>query len=376
MDKMLSIVEIKNKRDLKKFVHLPWLLYKDDPYWVPPLKGDMLKTLLGKDNPLFMEGEHAFFMAYIDTRPVGRICVGINESLNEKKNSEEGFMSLFECIDDREVAFAIFDKAVKWLKERGKKLVKGPLSPTNGDDYKGLLVQGFNGSPVLMNSYNPEYYVRFFEEYGFTKHLDLYAYYHDIHSAASLERHGKVAQYAMKRYNFQIDSIDLKNLDKETIDIKAIMDIAMPDDWEELTPPTLEEVRAEVARLKQLADKDLILIARSEGRPIGYLAALPDYNQVLKKLNGSLFPFGFLKFLWYKRKITGLRIFVMFVIPEFRKKAVSGAMLFKCYENAIKNGYKDGEGSTIGETNLAMRNDIEKTGGLLYRTYRLYKKEI
>ena len=373
---MVDIIEITTKKELKQFVNLAWSIYKDDELWVPPLKNDLLKTLLGKDNPLFLDGEHTFFMVYYNGKPAGRICVGINESLNEQKNAEDGYISLFESIENREVAFALFDKAAEWLKERGKKVIKGPVSPTNGDDYRGLLVKGFDGSPVLMNSYNPEYYVRFFEEYGFEKHLDLYAYYHDISTSVGLERHGKVADYAMKRYNFRVDSINLKKMDKEMEDIKKVLDIAMPAEWEDLVPPTLEEVKAEGARLKPLADEDLILIARSEDRPIGFAIALPDYNQVLKKLNGRLLPTGFIKYLWYKRKITGLRIFVLFVIPEFRKKAVSGAILYKYYENGIKKGYKYAEGSTIGETNIPMRTDIEKTGGILYRTYRLYKKEI
>jgi GNAT superfamily N-acetyltransferase len=376
MKKMIDIIELKTKKELKKFIDLQWIIYKEDKYWVPPLKNDMLKTLLGKDNPLFLEGEHAFFMAYCGGKPAARICVGINRTLNEKKHMSEGYISLFESINNKEVAFAIFDKAVAWLKERKIDSIKGPLSPTNGDDYKGLLVKGFDGSPVLMNSYNPEYYVQFFDEYGFNKHLDLYAYYHDIDSAATIDKNRKLVEFAMKRYNFQVETIDLNNLDKEAKDAKEIMEVGMPDDWEELTPPTLEEVKAEISRLKSLADKDIVIFARSEGKPIGFLIALPDYNQVLKRLNGKLLPFGFLKFLWYKRRITGLRIFGMFVVPEFRKKAVSGAMLYKCYENAIKNGYRYGEGSTIGETNIPMRTDIEKTGGLLYRTYRLYKKEI
>lgn len=373
---MIEVNEIKGKSEIKKFIDLSWIIYKDDNYWVPPIKNDIFNTLLGKDNALFMNGEHAFFMAYMDWKPAGRICVGINESLNEKKNAHDGYISLFESVNNKDVAFALFDKAVKWLKVRGKNVVKGPVSPTNGDDYRGLLVKGFDGSPVLMNSYNPEYYVKFFEEYGFVKHLDLYAYYHNIDSTVNLERHGRVSAYAMKRYNFKVDTIKLKDIDNEIKDIKKILDIAMPDDWEDLTPPTYEELKAEAAQLISMADEDLILIARSEGKPIGFAIALPDYNQVLKRLNGNLFPFGFLKFFWYKRKIDGFRIFILFVVPEFRKKAVSSAMLYKFYKNGIKKGYKYAEGSTIGETNLAMRADIEKTGADHYRTYRLYKKEI
>lgn len=373
---MIEIVEIKDKRGLKKFIDVAFYIYKNDGFFVPPLKNDLLKTLSGKDNPLFMSGEHAFFIAYKDDKAVGRILVGINESLNSKKHASEGYISLFESINDKEVAFKLFDKAVEWLKARGEKVVKGPVSPTNGDDSKGLLVKGFDGSPVLMNSYNPEYYIAFFEEYGFIKHEDLYAYYHNVKTAENMERHGKIAEYAMKRCNFEVQSVDLKNLDKEVADIKQVLDIAMPAEWEDLAPPTLEELKAEVSNLKPLADKDLIVIARSGEKPIGFAIAIPDYNWLLKKIKGRLLPIGFLKFLWYKKKIKGFRIFVLFVIPEFRKKAVSGAILYRIYRNGLEKGYEYAEGSTIGENNMAMRNDIEKTGAIHYRTYRLYKKDI
>ncbi|MCM8711145.1 hypothetical protein M2651_08900 [Clostridium sp. SYSU_GA19001] len=372
---MIEIIEIKDKAELKKFIELSWFIYKNDKFWVPPLKRDLLNTLLGKDNPLFMSGEHAFFMAYLNGEAAGRICVGINKNLNEKKNVKEGYITLFESIENKEVAFALFDKAIEWLRGRRQKLVKGPISPTNGDDYKGLLIKGFDGSPVLMNSYNPEYYINFFEDYGFVKHLDLYAYYHNLHTI-NMDRYSKIADYAMKKYNFTVDEINLKDMDKEMEDIKKVLDISMPEEWEELIPPTKEEIRAEGAKLKPMADKNLIVIARSEGKPIGFGIALPDYNQVLKKMDGKLLPFGFLKFLWYRKKIDWFRVFVLFVIPEFRKKAVSGTMLNKLYINGIKNGYNYAEGSTIGETNIAMRTDIEKLGAINYRTYRIYKKEI
>lgn len=372
---MINIVEVSGKTGIKKFIEMPWSLYKDDPNWVPPLIGDLVNTLLGKDNPLFMSGEHAFFIAYIDNRAVGRICIGVNESLNERKNYKDGYFCLFESIEDKAVAFALFDKSIEWLKKRNIDTLKGPVSPTNGDDYRGLLVEGFDGPPILMNSYNPKYYMDYFEEYGLIKHLDLYAYYFDIHSA-TLERHKKMVGFAMQRYNFQVDSIKINNIEKEMEDIKRILDIAMPEDWEDMAPPTLEEIRAEAAKLRPLADEDLILIARSEGKPIGFAIALPNYNEILIKMNGRLFPTGFLKFLWNKKKINGFRMFILFVIPEFRKKAVSSALCYKFFENGVGNGYTYAEGSTIGETNIAMRTDIEKAGGRHYRTYRLYKKEM
>lgn len=372
---MIEIVEIINKKDIKKFIDFSWELYKDDENWVPPLKSDLLKILQGKNNPLFVNGSHALFMAYVNNIPKGRICVGINESLNTKKLNNEGYISLFESVNDREIAFALFEKASNWLKERGIEQVKGPVSPTNGDDNRGLLVMGFEGSPTLMNSYNPKYYMDFFNEYGFEKHLDLYAYFYDVKNV-NIDRYEKPVEFAMKRYNFSVDKIDLKNIENEIRDIKSVLDIAMPDDWEDLTPPSLEDIKSEAKNIVAMADPDLIYIARKEGRPIGFGVALPDYNQVLKRMNGKVFPLGFLKFLYYKKKINGARIFILFVIPEFRKKAVSSAILFNSLLAGKRKGYIAGEGSTIGETNIPMRRDAEGAGGVHYRTYRLYKKSI
>ncbi|QCX33707.1 GNAT family N-acetyltransferase [Caloramator sp. E03] len=372
---MLKIIEIKNKKGFKKFIDLPYDIYKYDKNWIPPLRYDLMNKLVGKNNPLFSSGDHSFFMVYNDNKPLGRICVGINDDLNKKKGINEGYISLFECINDKDVAFLLFDTAVKWLKDRGMNSMRGPVSPTNGDDYKGLLVKGFDGPPVLMNSYNPEYYVKLFEYYGFQKFYDLYAYYYDL-SNADFKKYGKVVEFAMKRYNYHIDKIDLKRFDREITDIKKILDISMPMEWEDLTVPSLEDIKAEVKNLKRMVDPDIIVIARSMDTPIGFAVALPDYNQVLKHLGGRLFPFGLFKLLWYKRKINSGRLFIMFVIPEYRKKGVSSAMLYKIFEEGLKKGYIYGEGSTIGETNLAMRRDVEGFGGKHYRTYRIYKKQI
>lgn len=371
---MINIIEVKDKKGLRKFIDFAFKLYSSDKNWVPPLRYDLMRTLSGKNNALFLNGQHTFLMAYEGDKPLGRLCVGINETLNKNRGQSDGYISLFECIEDYDTAEALFKAAELWLKDRGINCVKGPVSPTNGDDSKGLLVAGFDGPPVLMNSYNPEYYMHFYERYGFIKHEDLYAYYCNT-EITEIDKYKKAVEYAMKRYNFTIESINLKNLEGEARDLKKVMDLAMPE-WEDLTPPSLEDIRAEMNQLKSMADPDFVLIARSGGEPIGFIISLPDYNQVLKKMEGRLFPFGFIKFLLYRKKIDGLRLFVMFVVPEFRKKAVSSAMLYRTFENATSKGYFYGEGSTIGETNEVMRRDVEKAGGRLYRIYRIYKKDI
>lgn len=372
---MVEVREISKKEDLKKFIDLPFEIYKDDPNWVPPLKGSMLKTLTGINNPLFMNGPHTFFMAYKDGKPAGRILTGINEKLNRNKDKKEGYISLFECVYDWETASLLLDNAASWLKARGMEIVVGPVSPTNGDDSRGLLVEGFNGTPVLMNSYNPEYYIDFFENYGFTKDIDLLAYYLDYDSAP-VERFERVVEYAMKRYNFRVDKFNFNKLDREVKDIKKILDLAMPNSWGHLTPPSLEELYAEVFTLKKYADNDLLYIARCNDEPIGFVFALPDLNQVLKKLKGKLFPLGVFKYHWYKRKVDGFRAFVQFVVPKFQNKGVNGSIFYKLMVEAKRKGYTYCEGSTIGEMNIESRRSVEGAGGRHYRTYRLYKKEL
>lgn len=376
MVRIMQIREISSKKDLKKFINFAWEIYKDDDNWVPPLKFDLLNTISGKDNALFLNGEHKFFMAYEGDKPLGRICAGINSELNEKKNLKDGYITLFECVNDEKTAFKLFDSAIDYLKSMGVNTVKGPVSPTNGDDNRGLLVKGFDGSPVLLNSYNPEYYVKFFDDYGFVKHLDLYAYFYDLKNFTKYKRYEKIVDYAEKKYNFHVENMGFKTLDRDLKDIKRILDIAMPTDWEDLTPPTMEEIKAEVKNLKAFIDEDQLYIARSDGEPVGFAVAFPDYYQVIKRMNGNIIPLGMFKYFKYRKKITGSRMLILFVVPEFRKKAVSSVMFYRYYQAVTKKHYSYIEGSTVGETNEAVRRDLEKSGGVHYRTYRLYKKLI
>lgn len=373
---MIDVYKITEKKDILKFIDFAWDIYKEDENFVPPLKHDLLNTLSGRNNPLFSNGPHTFFIVKRKEKIVGRVIAGINEKLNSEKCKKEGYLSLFEAYNDREAVNALLDSAFEWLYSRGAETVIGPVSPTGGDDYRGFLVKGFDGSPVLMNSYNPAYYSDLFELYGFRKDMDLYAFYLDPPSLAE-KRYSKVIEYAMKKFKFRIDKFDKNYLDREIKDIKFILDHAMPESWEHLTPPSYEEIRKEINQLIKFMDADFVYIARTDdGRPIGFIAALPDFNQVLKKMNGRLLPFGFIKYLWYKRKITGVRIFTQFVIPEYRNKGVNNAIYYKLMQEGRRKGIKYGEGSCIAEMNTESIRNVEGVGGKLYRIYRIYRKDI
>ncbi|NLY88582.1 MAG: GNAT family N-acetyltransferase [Firmicutes bacterium] len=369
----VTVFEVKEKSGLKKFIDLQWEIYRNNPAWVPPLRREMKRIISPQTNSFLQSGPFRLFLAVKDGRVAGRVMAHIDQKTNAVKGRKAGYISLFESIPDYRVAAALFDSATAFHREHGMTSLLGPVSPTNGDDYRGLLLNDFNRPPVLMNSYNPPYYPEFFDRYGFRKQLDLYAYHFDVH----VPRTPKVVEYARRRYGYTIDPINLANLEKELLDIKRVLDEAMPEEWANLIPPDLATLEKMAKNLRPLVDPNLVFIARHKGRPIGFNLTLPDYNQVLIRLrSGRLFPVGWLKFLYWKRKIDGLRFFVLFVVPEFRKKGVSAAIFLETFNAVQKHGYRWLEGSTIGEINREMRNDVERAGGKHYRTYRIYEKKL
>ena len=307
--------------------------------------------------------------------PVGRLGVGLDLRLNESKGENLSYLTLFESVEDYAVAESLLTAGEEWLRSQGATVVTGPQSPSNGDDYRGLLVKGFETPPVLLNSYNPPYYADFLERFGFVKDFDRNAYYYDL-TGGPPERLQRGVERVQQRYGFTVRPINLKALSQEILVIKKILDQSMPE-WPDMIPPSMDELEAEADKLKQLAVPDLVLIIEGpDGEPAGLSVALPDYNQVLAMLNGRLFPFGFIKFLRYRKKITGVRMFVLFVTPAWRKKGVAAALYYYTMANAYRMGYTFGEGSTIHEFNTQMNLDAKKAGGELYKIYRVYRKEL
>ena len=374
---LISIKEVNDKKTLNDFVDFIYENYKGDKNFVPPLRSDYIKYVQGVDNDLNEAGPNIKYICYDDGRVVGRLLVGVNNIINEYHGFKEGYISLFECVENYEYAEKLLDKAVEFLKSHGMTKVKGPLSLPGGEDNRGFIVDNFDAQPFIMNTYNKKYYNDFFIKYGFEKYFDCYAYKDTIENA-DIERYEKLVPYAMKKFDFRVDNINLSNVDKDAMDIMNVLERALPREWDDFAPPREEEIRKIVKQLVPFADSDLIFIARDNktNEPIGFNITLPDYNQAIKKMNGRLFPFGFLKFLYYKRKINRIRFFVLFVVPEYRKKGVTSVMYLKTYLNALKKGYTELEGSTIWEYNRDMMNDVESFGAKINITYRIYQKDI
>ena len=373
---MLIVKPALSKKELDDFVMLPFKLYQGDDAWVPPLISDFKKYIVGKNNALNQAGENERVIAYLDGKPAGRLLVGVNTELNEYKGYKDGYIALYECIDNNEVSGKILEYAEKYLKERGIEKIKGPLSLPGGDDYRGFLIDNFEDPTLIMNSYNKKYYNDQFLSSGFIKYYDCYAY-KGLFTEEVKQRLDKIIPYVKKRYKYTVEPLDLKNIDQEIRDVKEIINKAMPKEWDDFMPPTDDEIRIIKEQLIPYADPDFVYIARDESRkPIGFNIALPDYNQVLKRLNGRLLPFGIFKFLYYRRKIDRIRIFTLFVVPEYRKKGVTAAIYYEGIKRGLERGFKYVEGSTIWEYNKAMMNDALGFVEEPYKTYRVYYKNI
>ncbi len=364
----------KKSRHLKKFINLEFKLYKGDQDWVPPLKGDTKKMLKGKGNPLFENGDQAFFMVYKDKKPVGRVLVGIDEELNRVRGFKQGFFSMFECIDDEDACKALLDASASWLTDKGMERMIGPLSPSNGDDRKGFVIMG-EGQPVLLNAHTKRYYPDLVEKYGFQKNDDHFAYLFNPNDF-DIERHRAVIEFVKKKGGFRVDKLNVKDIENEARDIHRILTNSVPEEWDYLVTPSLEAVIDEFKNLLQFYDGHYCYIARKGDIPIGFMVALPDYNQVLKRMKGKILPIGWAKFLYYKRKINGARAMIQMVDKNYHNMGVNNAMYFEAYKDWQATKLKFIEASCIDETNIQSRLSVEKAGGRHYRTYRTYKLDL
>ncbi len=372
----MKIIPVETEKDLMNFIKFPWKVYKEDKYWVPPLISE-IKTILDENkNPFWKHSEKQIFLAVgnNENEVLGRIAGVIDRNFVRFQNEKTGFFSFFECINNYEVAENLFSAVEEWLLKKGIKKMLGPTSPSTNDEM-GFLLEGYNSSPVLMMPYNPEYYIKFAEKYGLKKARDLYAYFMDEKSAPR-ERLEKITKIVRQKIpDLVVREVDLKRYKSEIKFIYEIYNNAWEKNWG-FVPWTEEEFYAQCERLKSLIVPELVLLAFIKDKPVGMLIAVPDYNFVLKELNGKLGPVEIIKFLCLKHKIKMVRVMVMGVVKEYRKHGIEAVMYKKVIENGVKLGYIKAELSWIIEDNIMMCRAAEMLGGRIYKKYRVYEKEL
>jgi hypothetical protein len=358
---------------MKSFIKFPWRIYRADPAWVPPLISEMKKLLSPQKNPFWNHAEAAYFLAYKDDRPAGRIAAIVNHRHNEFHKEKCGFFGFFESTNDPEVSGELYATAEKWLSKKGMEIMRGPANPSSNDDW-GFLLEGYNEPPTVMMPYNPAYYHDLAKAAGLKKVKDLYSFF--MEEATGIpEKAVRVAEIARRKTGVTIRPINMKNLDTELEFIKQVYNSAWELNWG-FVPMTDEEIEHLAADLKKIAIPDIILMAEVDGRPAGVSVAIPNINQVLHKMNGRLFPFGWLRFLLGFRKINRVRVIITGVVKEFRKRGIDAIFYVDTFNKGTKMGFNEGEFGWTLEDNDIINHSLEMLGARLYRRYRLYQKQI
>lgn len=371
---MVQIKKVESPRDIKAFIMLPFRLYKDDPNWVAPLIGDQKKALSPRHNPFFKHSEAELFLAIKDGRLAGRISAHTNTRHNQEHKDNIGFFGFFECENDIEVAKALLDTALSWNRAKGKTAVRGPLNFTINDEC-GMLVDGFDTPPMIMNRHDQPYYQTLLEKAGFHKAMDMYAYL--SHKTEMPERIDRMAALIEKRTGVTIRTIS-KDKKQRVEDIKTIFWVyakAWEANWGNV-PMTQDELKHLTAELLPIADMDLVMLAEFKGEPVGFCLSLPNYNEVLKVMKGRVNPITIIRALRAKKKISTARVITMGVIEAYRKRGIDTLFYYYSYKKGLPKGLHTAEFSWVLENNEMMIRVAEMLDAKAYKTYRMYEREL
>ncbi|MDX1393679.1 MAG: N-acetyltransferase [Gemmatimonadota bacterium] len=369
MSPSVRVIPADTRRDLNRFIDFPWEIYRDDPHWVPPLKRDMRVAFDREKHPFHRHSEAQPFLALRDDRVVGRICAIRNRRHEEFHDEPVGFFGFFESLDDPGVAAALFDAVRVWLRERGLEVMRGPTSFST-NEVSGLLVDGEAGPPFVMMAHNPPYYAELIEGYGFEKAKDLWAWAMDNEEPTYLERAERIV--SRRNPGITVRTLDRSRYDEELERVRAVYNEAWEKNWG-FVPMSDAEIDFMADELKLVIEPRLALFMEDdEGETIGFGLALPDFNQVLRHLDGRLFPLGLFKALRLRRKIDRMRVIILGVVPKHRGKGLDALLYVKLFREAADVGVTWGEMSWILEDNHAMNAAIQRFGARLFRTYRIY----
>lgn len=371
---MTTIVPVSTASQKKTFMFLPWKFHKDNPHWVPPMVMDLKKVFNPKKHPFYEYGTMDLFLAYRGNEVVGRVAAVTNSRFDEfhpRSEGPTGFFGFFDCIDDQEVANLLLDTAKKQLIAKGMAFMQGPASPSSNYEF-GALCEGFDDMPRVLMSYNPAYYIKLYENYGLPVAKVLYAYKMDAESIFNNEKLKRGAEIVKKRYNVELRPIDMKNLKSEVDKIKEIYNKAWDLNWG-FVPLTDKEIDVMADELKMTAEPKLMPFVYVNGKLAGMAVAALDFNPLIKKINGRLFPFGIFTLLAGKKKLKWMRVILLGLLPEFRNKGLDAPLYFELVKNALDLGLQYAEGSWILEDNEAMNKGMEVVSAKIYKRYKVYE---
>jgi hypothetical protein len=373
---MKQVLPVNSKQQLKAFIDFPHELYEGDPYYVPELYLAQKDLLTPGKHPFYEHSSLQPFLAYQDGKVVGRIAAILNNNHNAFNNSQDGFFGFFDCVNDGEVATMLFREVQQWLLAKEVRTMIGPVNFSTNETC-GLLVEGFDSSPMAMMPYNYTYYINLLENLSFQKKVDLIAYqflaknYND-----KAYRLSEVIRKRLEQKGIVIRPINLKKYKEEVASLREIYNSA----WDKnlgFVPMTHKEFDYLAKDLKMILDPDFCLVAEHNGKLIGFSLAIPDINQILKKIKkGRLLPTGIFRLLLQRKQIDAVRILALGVVEGYRKLGIEACFYGAAMQKHNEKNMKMAEASWILENNVMMNQGLLKMDAKPYKRYRIYEKAL
>ncbi|MBM4781965.1 MAG: N-acetyltransferase [Archangiaceae bacterium] len=373
----LAVTPVTTTSEKHAFILFQYELYRNEPNFVPPLVMERELVLDPKKNPWFQFGTMQLFLARREGKVVGRIAAIDDPRYNEFHGTRVGWFGFFECLDDVEVAKALYAAAEAWVKARGLAEILGPASPSSNSEW-GFLLEGFELPPAILMPWTPKHYLTLTEAVGYTKAKDLYAWRIDL--AGELPpKVARVAEKVKQREGITMRPADLKQWDREVRIIKDIYNSAFERNWG-FVPMTDAEFDQLGKDLKMILNTDLVLFAEVNKEPVAFCITVPDANQAIKKANGRLttfgLPIGLVKMMLELKRIKQGRLIALGIKKEYRKRGLDSVLMKETFEVGKRLGWTHGEIGWTLEDNDLVNRPIELFGCTRTKRYRIYGKRL
>jgi GNAT superfamily N-acetyltransferase len=373
----ISILPVRSRRDLKRFIDLPFRLYRDEPLWVPPLKVERRLFLNRRINAFFSHGEAEYFLARRDGRVVGRVSAHVNHAFNDYREKRWGWFGFLEMERDPEALEALLEAASGWLREREMERMVGPASFAMNDEC-GILVEGFDLRPMVLQPWQPPWYRELVEEAGLTKAMDLLMWNLEVEGRDKV--HPAIFEMADRvesEHGIRLRSMSRLHLRREMDAFAEVYNAAWSKNWD-FVPYSKKDLDGLAQELQLAYDRNWFMIAEriDTGEVVGMAITVPDLNQALERMNGRLLPFGWWTFLRKGKVIDRVRVGFLGVKPEYQHTGVAAKLFAEHFDAAERTPQTGGEMGWILETNKPMNRAMEGMGGTVVKRYRMYEREL
>ena len=370
----VSVQPVDSRARQRRFLEIPWRIYQSDPCWRPPLRLAEEELLGFRPHPFYERNRARSFLATRGGRDVGRITAIVNRGHVERYHENRGFFGFFECEDDLAAAEALFAAAGDWLAGEGMTTLRGPVDPSLNYEC-GLLIEGFDTPPFFMMTHARPWYAGLVEAQGFVKAEDMFAFWGEMSMLESIDsKLGVMVEGVKERFGVTVRPLDSRRFEEEVRMFLDIYNSSLGGTWG-FVPLSDAEVRHTAKTLKYLIVPELALVAEVEGKPIGSVFCLLDYNDRIKAIGGRLFPFGFLRLLWNKRGIKRMRAISTNVIPEYQAWGVGLVLHAALVPRLYDWGMREVEFSWVLESNHLSRRTLERGGAIVTKKYRIYQTD-